>query len=82
MKTEWNYETKAERFDNQGVPYISYGIFTRTRGEEEFIYHDVTLNEEDARELCGLLNAEKPEPEQARYIVEDYILGKYIVCVS
>lgn len=81
MKTEWSYETRAEQLECHGEGYTSYGIFTKAQGEEEYICHDVTSDEEEAKRLCKLLNDEKLEPEQAKYIVEDYILGKYIVCL-
>ncbi|MBQ9119648.1 MAG: hypothetical protein IJY09_06285 [Lachnospiraceae bacterium] len=80
MKTEWNYSTKAEQLESNGMHYLAYGIFAVMQEKEELIYHDVTLNQEAASKLCGLLNREKLEPEQAKYVVEDYIMEQYLVC--
>ena len=79
MKTEWSYEAKEEYLEQDGVKYTSYGIVTRLDGREHFLYHDVTSDKSMAEQLCERLNEEAMELEQAKYIVEDYILEQYLV---
>lgn len=73
------YEAKPEEFQNEGQTYISYGIFTKENGQITFIYHDVTTDQKEVGKLCGLLNKYDLEPEQAKYVVEDYMNEKYLV---
>lgn len=73
------YETKLEECENYGTHYTSYAIFTKENNQVITICHDVTMIKEEACQLCSLLNAHQLEPEQARYVVEDYIMEKYLV---
>lgn len=72
------YEAKQEECENYGEHYVSYAIFTKEEEQVVFICHDVTMDQEEAGKLCLLLNTYGLEPEQAKYVVEDYIMEKYL----
>ena len=78
MTKNYHYEAKAEKLESYGVNYISYAIFTEEEGHAAAILHDVTTSQEEASKICLLLNAHELEPEQARYVLEDYIMEKYL----
>lgn len=73
------YETQEEHLCNYGENYVAYGIYLMYDGETVPLYHDVTMKYEEAERICTLLNSHSLEPEQAKYVIEDYVLGCYIV---
>ena len=75
----YHYETKPEECESYGTHYTSYAIFTKEDEQVIPICHDVTIDPEEAGKLCLLLNTHGLEPEQAKYVVEDYIMEKYLV---
>lgn len=72
------YGIKAEKYESYGEYYISYAIVIEGEEGQIFICHDVTLKREEAEKLCLLLNTYDLEPEQAKYVVEDYIMERYL----
>ena len=78
-KTKNFYESRMERLDSYGTMYTTYGIFFERDGETVLLQHDVAREEGEANRICELLNKYDLEPEQARYVVEDCIIGSYFV---
>ena len=74
---KYHYEARQEECENYGTHYISYAIFAEA-GEADAVYHDVTTNQEEATKLCVLLNSHELELEQAKYVIEDYIMEQYL----
>lgn len=74
----YHYEMRQEECESYGTNYISYAIVTQEE-QAAAIWHDVTANQEEAAKLCTLLNKHELEPEQAGYVIEDYIIGQYLV---
>ncbi|MDE7211814.1 MAG: hypothetical protein K2O03_10280 [Lachnospiraceae bacterium] len=78
-KTKFYYEACSEQLNNYGVCYTTYGIFLKKDGETIPVQHDVTVQIGEAERICGLLNKHGLDPEQAKYVIEDCIVEKYLV---
>ena len=73
------YESQLEQLDSYGVSYATYGIFLNKDGERIPVQHDVTLYKEEAERICQLLNRNKLDMEQAKYVIEDCVVETYLV---
>lgn len=78
-KGKFCYEPCSELLDSYGVCYTTYSIFLKKDGETIPVQHDVTMRLGEAERICRLLNEHGLDPEQAKYVIEDCIVEKYLV---
>ncbi len=78
-KEKFFYESELEQLENYGVSYATYGIFLNKDGEQTLVQHDVALSREEAERICQLLNRNKLDIEQAKYVIEDCVVETYLV---
>lgn len=78
-KASYYYETQTEYNESCGLNYVSYGIFTGEREEKTVLFRDISVDGKEASEICRLLNSSDLEAEQAKYVIEDFIMEKYLV---
>lgn len=77
-KTKYFYEPRMEYSNSYGIYYATYGIYLKTDREAIPLQHDVTMKYEEANQICEILNRHNLEPEQAKYVIEDCIIEKYL----
>ena len=77
-KTKYFYEPRMEYSNSYGIYYATYGIYLKTDREVIPLQYDVTMKYEEANQICEILNRHSLEPEQAKYVIEDCIIEKYL----
>ena len=74
---KWEYEIFSETIHGYDCDYVTYSIRV-CEMENEVTFHDVSTKKDRAQRLCVILNREHPNPEQAGYLVEDFVHEAYL----
>lgn len=78
MNGRYHYGLRSEWLEHYGVRYEAFGVVAKNGENVNVIVTDATRSKDAIMRLCNLLNDNELEPEQARYVIEDFVAEQYL----